>query len=189
MTGLAGIGYALLRLAAGSRPHRLLLRHPSSPLIPAETLATARICRNADKPEPPGLVTGLAGIGYALLHLAAASRPHRLLLRHPSSPLIPAETLATARICRNADKPESPGLVTGLAGIGYALLHLAAASRPHRLLLRHPSSPLIPAEILATARICRNADKPESPGLVTGPAGIGYALLHLAAGSRPHRGY
>ena len=59
---------------------------------------------------------------------------------------IGAEIVATARqtgwICGNAAKLESPGLMTGLAGIGYALLRLAEPSRVPSLLPLAPPLPV-----------------------------------------------
>ncbi|MET7442358.1 lanthionine synthetase LanC family protein, partial [Streptomyces sp. NPDC005568] len=125
--GLAGVAAAAARLPAAHLPPR-----PGAPR-PAERLADAEV-----RPDL-SLGQGTLGTLEALAVLAGQGDATAAEALNRRSGQVLALVEAQSHRCATPDHVPSPGLLTGLSGIGYGLLRLARPEHvPSVLLLGHP---------------------------------------------------
>jgi type 2 lantibiotic biosynthesis protein LanM len=175
--GNAGIAYALFELAAATGDARFY--HAATQAVTYERslyCAEVRNWRDLRAHAAGGFTTawchGAPGIGLARLYS----------LRHCGDALVRGEIAAALATTSVAESGGNHSLCHGELGNGDILLSAAEILQDARWRRRAEQ---MAAGALAVARergwVCANPLGVESPGLMTGLAGVGYALLRLAA--------
>ncbi|GIJ29894.1 hypothetical protein Vqi01_50560 [Micromonospora qiuiae] len=170
VTGWGGIAYALYRMAEMNSRYRPLaarataLTPSASPIsdgvpgwcageagrVLAATVAgrpaaaverDLRALTARQVPRDLSLCHGEMGVAEVLTVLAEAGHPQAARERNRRAGLVLDAIHRHGPICGTPDEMETPGLLTGLAGIGYGLLRVGFAAQVPSVLLLQPVEP------------------------------------------------